>query len=236
MTTDEGKAFVLEVAAARLAPWMYARFQDLMKGPAPANLPRAVESLIQGRLDVVAGEQLAEADEAGLKAAVAAVIEGWAAGQARREAMGMPLPSGHLPASDAILRRLRMESDLRHEVRKAKAVEAARLQVQEEHAAKVANGAPKAEAAHTENEQRQPETHLQRQDRRLARLRELGGDHDGERVIGKRGAKALLSREEGAAGRPMWQDKEIGADLKAAVEREKAAPRPMRPGSSAFNQ
>lgn len=61
----------------------------------------------------------------------------------------------------------------------------------------------------------------QRRQRRLARLRQLGGHMrragDGWQVTGRRGALAALVREEAAAGRPMADKTDVRADLAAAA-------------------
>ena len=69
------------------------------------------------------------------------------------------------------------------------------------------------------------ETVPERQDRRLARLRDLGGDV--RRVskglwaqTRKSGALAKLVNEERAAGQPRWDSKDIRTELSAAAERE----------------
>lgn len=65
------------------------------------------------------------------------------------------------------------------------------------------------------------ESPQQRRERRLARLRELGGDlrqaGTGWQTWGKRGALAALVREEAAAGRPMADRKDVRSDLIAAL-------------------
>ena len=66
----------------------------------------------------------------------------------------------------------------------------------------------------------------ERQDRRLARLRELGGEarKAGEDAwqfsAGRRGALARLIREESDAGRPMAKAADVRRDLARAAERE----------------
>lgn len=65
-----------------------------------------------------------------------------------------------------------------------------------------------------------------RQNRRLSRLRDLGGNYvyRGNWMTdhkGKRGALARLEREERAAGRPMSDKSDIRKDLQAAAERER---------------
>lgn len=63
-----------------------------------------------------------------------------------------------------------------------------------------------------------------RQDRRLSRLRAIGGDFvphgNGWRANGTRGALAQLIREEGSSGAPMSDKTNIREDLAAAVTRE----------------
>lgn len=65
-----------------------------------------------------------------------------------------------------------------------------------------------------------------RQDRRLSRLRELGGNYicRGSWMTdpnGRRGALADLIKEEQAAGRPMSDKSDVRQDLQAAAERER---------------
>lgn len=93
------------------------------------------------------------------------------------------------------------------------------------------------EAEEVENpQQRQREEPEERQKRRLDWVRARGADHNGEKMIGKRGVLAALARAEKKAGHPMSDEKDIRVDLKAAVERERNAPKPMEKGSSVFNQ
>ncbi len=65
-----------------------------------------------------------------------------------------------------------------------------------------------------------------REDRRLARLQEHGGDRvrngAGWKATGKRGALARLVEEEAAAGRPYSDERDVRRDLDAAAERRHA--------------
>lgn len=84
---------------------------------------------------------------------------------------------------------------------------------------------PLAEAARYTDSAKGIEAPRERQDRRLARLRELGGEarQAGEAwqfSAGKRGALARLIREESEAGRPMAKASDLRRDLARAAERE----------------
>jgi hypothetical protein len=61
--------------------------------------------------------------------------------------------------------------------------------------------------------------------RRLARLRELGGDYveygSAGKTTGQRGALAKLEREEAAAGRPMNRKADIKHDLLKAIRKSR---------------
>lgn len=69
-----------------------------------------------------------------------------------------------------------------------------------------------------------PEDANTRRMRRLARLRQLGGDMrragDSWQVVGKLGAQARLIREEAAAHRPMADKTDVRADLAKAMDAE----------------
>lgn len=71
------------------------------------------------------------------------------------------------------------------------------------------------------------ETPPARRARRLARLRELGGDmrRAGEawQVTGQRGALAELIREEAAAGRPRADKTDVRDDLAAAMGEQRGS-------------
>ena len=70
------------------------------------------------------------------------------------------------------------------------------------------------------------ETNEDRQDRRLARLQELGSDRvtsgAGWKASGRRGALAKLAAEEAAAGRPYSDVRDVARDLDKAAERRHA--------------